>query len=169
MAHDASEYSQHIPGISNVIADSLSRDFNLSNTKLISMLFATNPPLLPPQMKIEPLPPSLISWIGSLARNRPKRKVLPQTPTPSTLAVGVIGWNSRTNADSPTPIWITGAPPKKYSSSELSCTPFDAARLVHDTSAFQGPLVERPSATWQRPLLKVVGMTHRKTPAERQR
>ena len=168
MAHDASEYSQHIPGISNVIADSLSRDFNLSNTKLISMLFATNPPLLPPQMKIEPLPPNLISWIGSLARNRPKRKVLPQTPTPSTLAVGVIGWNSRTNADSPTPIWITGAPPKKYSSSELSCTPFDAARLVHDTSAFQGPLVERPSATWQRPLLTVVGMTHRKTPQGRQ-
>ena len=168
MMHDASEYSQHIPGISNVIADSLSRDFHLSNSKLISMLFATNPPLLPPQITIEPLPPDQISWIGSLARNRPKRKVLPQRPTPSTLAAGVTGWSSSTNAASPTPIWTTPAHPRKYSSSVLSCMPFDAARLVHDGNAFQGPPVERPSATWQRPLLTVVGMTHRKTPQGRQ-
>lgn len=168
MMHDASEYSQHIPGISNVIADCLSRDFHLSNSKLISMLFNTNPPLLPPQITIEPLPPDLISWIGSLARNRPKRKVLPQRPTPSTLAAGVTGWSSSTNAASPTPIWTTPAHPRKYSSSVLSCMPFDAARLVHDGNAFQGPPVERPSATWQRPLLTVVGMTHRKTPQGRQ-
>ena len=168
MLHDASEYSQHIPGLSNVIADSLSRDFHLSNAKLISMLFATNPPLLPPQMSIEPLPPDVTSWIGSLARKRPKRKVLPQTRTPSTLAAGVTGWTSKNNAASPTPIWTTSDHPKRYSSSALSCTPFDAARLVHDEHAFQGPLVARPSATWQRPLLTVVGMTHRRTPTVKQ-
>ncbi|KAL9189303.1 hypothetical protein ACHAXT_011793 [Thalassiosira profunda] len=74
MHHDACDYSQHLPGLHNVVADSLSRDFHLSHSKLTAMLYAAQPPYLPPQLSIVPLPPTITSWIGSLAQNKPKRK-----------------------------------------------------------------------------------------------
>ena len=168
MKHNASDYSQHIPGINNVVADCLSRDFHLSNKKLTSMLKSVNPPYLPTQLKIVPLSPTIISWIGSLAQNQPRRKEFPHKPTPSTLAAGIAGWNSTNNSTSITPCWTTSNHPKKYSSSALSCTHTDVERLIHDKNEFQGPLQERPSVTWQRPLLQVVGLTHRKTQQEKQ-
>ena len=133
MNHDACDYSQHIAGISNVVADCLSRDFHLSISKLTSMLYAVNPPYLPTQLKIIPLSPTIVSWIGSLALNQPKRRVLPSKHTPSTLAeAGVTGWHSTGTTTSATPCWITSAHPKKYSSSELSCTPIDVDGLIHN-------------------------------------
>jgi hypothetical protein len=163
MQHNACDYSQHLPGLHNVVADCLSRDFHLTNSKLAALLFATKPPYLPPQLTITPLPPTVISWIGSLARNQPKRKVLPDRHTISTLAAGVSGWTSSESATSPIPIWTTSSHPGKYSSSELLCTPSAVERLIHNPNAFQGPLRERPSITWHRPLLQVVGLTQRKT------
>ena len=163
MHHDACDYSQHLPGLHNVVADSLSRDFHLSHSKLTAMLYAAQPPYLPPQLSIVPLPPTITSWIGSLAQNKPKRKVLPHRHTISTLAAGVSGWSSSNGAKSPIPIWTNSKHPKKYSSSELSCTPSAVERLIHNPSAFQGPLRARPSTMWHRPLLQVVGLTQRET------
>lgn len=164
MQHDACDYSQHLPGLHNVVADCLSRDFHLSNSKLTAMLYHANPPYLPPQLTIVPLPPTIISWIGSLARNQPKRKALPFKRTASTLAAGVSGWTSNNDAASPIPIWTTATHPEKYSSSALSCTPSAVEHLIHNPDAFQGPLRARPSTMWQRPLFRAVGQTHRKTP-----
>ena len=44
-----------LPGLHNVVADSLSRDFHLSHSKLTAMLYAAQPPYLPPQLSIVPL------------------------------------------------------------------------------------------------------------------
>ncbi|KAL9186597.1 hypothetical protein ACHAXT_005835, partial [Thalassiosira profunda] len=82
MHHDACDYSQHLPGLHNVLS-------------------------------IVPLPPTITSWIGSLAQNKPKRKVLPHRHTISTLAAGVSGWSSSNGAKSPIPIWDELEAPQK--------------------------------------------------------
>ncbi|KAL9178371.1 LOW QUALITY PROTEIN: hypothetical protein ACHAXT_000018 [Thalassiosira profunda] len=71
MHHDACDYSQHLPGLHNVVADSLSRDFHLSHSKLTAMLYAAQPPYLPPQLSIVPLPPTIASWIDRWRRTSP--------------------------------------------------------------------------------------------------
>ena len=163
MENNACDYSQHIPGLTNVVADCLSRDFHLSNSKLISMLYAAKPPYLPTQMTIIPLQPTIISWIGSLVLHKPKRKELPTRHTISTLAAGVSGWTSNQDATSKTPTWKNSATLEKLESLEPSCTQLDVEHLIHDPSKFQGPLRERPLAMWHRPLFQVVGLTQRKT------
>lgn len=168
MKHNACDYSQHIPGITNVIADSLSRDFHLTNKQLISMLYSVNPPFLPKQMHIEPLPKEIISWIGSLALKQHKRKVLPERHTKSTLARGISGWTSNADATHITPTWTDSTLPTKYSSSELSCTLSGLELLTHKANKSQEPLRERPSVTWRRKLLQVVGQTQPKTHLEKQ-
>ena len=167
MQYEACEYSQHIPGITNVIADCLSRDFHLSNKKLTSLLYSVKPPYLPATLKITPLDPTVVSWIGSLVQNQPRRKELPQKHSVSTLAAGVSGWNSSQNAASTTPTWKNPNLPKEYGYSKLSCTQFVVDSIIHSPDKFQGPLRERPLDTWQRPLLQVVGLTQRKTLKEK--
>ena len=61
----ATNYSQHLPGSTNVIADSLSRNFHLSDNQLVLMLTSLVPPL---RIKIVPLPQRLTSKIASLAQ-----------------------------------------------------------------------------------------------------
>lgn len=168
MAHNACDYSQHIPGITNVVADSLSRDFHLSNKQLISMLYAVNPPFLPKQMNIVPLPNEITSWIGSLALKQHKRKVLPERHTKSTIARGVCGWTSNADATQITPIWTDSNLPTKYSSSELSCTLSELELLTHKADKSRQTLRKRPSITWQRKLLQVVGQTQPKIQPEKQ-
>jgi hypothetical protein len=168
MKNNACDYSQHIPGVTNVVADSLSRDFHLSNKQLISMIYTVNPPFLPQQMNILPLPKEIISWIGSLAQKQHKRKVLPERHTKSTIARGVCGWTSNTDATKITPIWTDSTLPTKYSSSELSCTLSGLELLTLTANKSQQPLRERPSVTWQRKLLQVVGQTQPKTHLEKQ-
>lgn len=169
MTNNACDYSQHIPGVTNVIADCLSRDFHLTNSNLVSMIYHTNPPYLPKQrLKIMNLPPSIVSWIGSLVQPARKRKVLPTQHTVSGLAAGISGFGSRTSAVYPTPIWTNVDHPKKYASSEPSCTQSEVENLIHDPSKYQGTLLGRPSVMWQRPLFRVVGRTQPKTPQEKQ-
>ena len=62
--------SQHIPGKLNVIADSLSRDFHLSNETITSMLFFMYPNQMPENFQIFPAPEWLSSWLESLLPNR---------------------------------------------------------------------------------------------------
>jgi len=165
--HNACEYSQHIPGVTNVVADCLSRDFHLSHKHLTAMLKSANPPYLPQVLTYTPLSQQILSWIGSLARNQPKRKVSPKQPTPSTLAHGISGWTSNATSNFPTPIWTTKTKPPSWTSSVLSCKQYALEHLTQNPSEFLGPLRVRPSAMWRRPLLQVVGLIQRKTLSEK--
>jgi hypothetical protein len=62
----ACNYSQHLAGDENIIADSLSRDTHLSQKQHFALLTSTSPPLLPHNFQIIPLSPQIISWIDSL-------------------------------------------------------------------------------------------------------
>ena len=164
----ACNYSQHIPGLTNTVADCLSRDFHLSNDELIAMLFDSKPIYLPKQMEIEELPREITSWVASLAQETPTREELPQRHTPSTLALGVSGWSSKRDAGSKIPIWKDSSHKNAYASSEHSSTQLDVETLIHDPSKFKGPLRDRPSVMWHRPLFRVVGPTQPKTHQEKQ-
>jgi len=74
LEHQASDFSQHIPGSDNHVADSLSRDFHLSNEQLLSLLNHTCPHLLPSNPQVSSLPTHLSLWIGSLAQLQPKKR-----------------------------------------------------------------------------------------------
>ena len=120
MSLNACTYSQHLPGKMNVVTDSLSRDFHLSNEQLISMLTSLHPSLFPTQIKIIDLPDDLTSWISSLAQRWPGERELPKERITSEIAAGIIGWDLSTESSSlTTPIWRTLTTPKRFESAVL--------------------------------------------------
>jgi len=169
MARGACNYSQHLPGRLNIIADSLSRDFHLSDEQLISMLTSLHPSLSPSQIKMVPPPPEIISWIASMAQRWPGKRVSPKVPTRSTIAVGIAGWDSNTASGSTTPIWKNSTVQEKYGSAVLSCMQCDEVILgeVDPKSTSKVPLRERPSTMWQRDLFQVVGAVPSSAPSAR--
>jgi hypothetical protein len=88
-----SNYSQHLHGIENIVADSLSRDTHLKDGQLLTLLTTTSPSLLPKNAQILPLSNQITSWITSLAQLPHKSRELRWQHTPSTLAAGITGWN----------------------------------------------------------------------------
>ena len=67
LEHDVAFYPQHIKGEQKIIADSLSRDFHLSNKKLCFTLTTLFPTQTPQGLTILPeLPTEIICWVESL-------------------------------------------------------------------------------------------------------
>ena len=67
MDMNACHYSQHLPGCDNIVADSLSRDFHLTDAQLVALLTSLNSSPLTPPLQIVPVPDELTSWISKLA------------------------------------------------------------------------------------------------------
>ena len=156
LERNACNYSQHLPGVLNVVADSLSRDFHLSDDQLVSMLTCLHESLSPHQLRIVTLPQKYISKVASLAQKWPGKTELPSKPIKSTIAAGVSGWNSSTESNTlPTPIWRQSFPQDSYASAVLSCMQCDAATLGKQAS--KGALPDRPSTMWRRSLWRVAG------------
>lgn len=157
---NASCYSQYLPGSANDIADSLSRDFHLTNEQLIALFNNANPPYLPKkQMEIIKLPVELTSWIASLAQLQPKKRELNWGRTPSTLARGIIGWHGSNSSEPMIPIFSHKHPSKKYEYSAHSCTPSEEVTSIPTTIKLKAKPRKRPSIMWQRPSSQVVGST----------
>ena len=163
LRRQACNYSQHLPGVKNVVADCCSRDFHLSDEELVAMLTSLHPSLLPSQFKVVPLPPKYTSKIAAMARQWPGKKESPSRLIKSTLAAGLSGWSSSTESTTPsTPIWKSSLPLNDYASAVLSCT-----RFGEETSERKESWEERhgrPSTMWQRTLWRVVGSAPSSTP-----
>ena len=160
MDRQACNYSQHLPGVWNVVADCLSRDFHLSNEQIIAMLTSLHPSLSPSQIKIVDLPQKHISWIASLAQRWPGTRESPKRLIKSTLAAGIAGWDSSHGSNTTmTPIWKPEMKLDEYASAVHSCMQYEEATLDAEkfTNKFKGPQQERPLTMWQRPLWRVVG------------
>ena len=71
MSRKACHYSQHLPGIENVVTDCLSRDFHLSDAQITAMLTSVHPSLTNLGIKIVQVPEEVTSWIASLAQLKP--------------------------------------------------------------------------------------------------
>ena len=160
MNHNASSYSQHLPGAMNDIADSLSRDFHLTNEQLIALYNHTRPPYYPQkQMRIIELPGKITSWIASLAQLRHKKRELSWERTTSTLAHGIIGWSGSNTSEPMTPIFKDSHVPKEYDSYVHSHMQYEEEISLPTGIKLRGRPRKRPLTTWLRPSSQVVGRT----------
>jgi hypothetical protein len=83
LQYAACDYSQHIAGSEDIIADSLSRDFHLPDEQILGLFHSIKPSLFPTQMKIVKLPTEITSWIALLALLQPKKRELKWQRTPN--------------------------------------------------------------------------------------
>ena len=102
------DYSQWFPGKDNDLADSLSRDFHLSNDQLSQLYHSLLPTQTPANFRICPLPQEINSYIFSMLRTLPEQTQQPEKHKTSSLVLGRDGitflnqWNSRKTHSSKT-------------------------------------------------------------------
>jgi len=81
-------YSQWFPGGENIIADSLSRDFHLSDDNLTNFLISHVSHQAPFGLKINPLPKEIYSWLTCMLQNLPEKEQWSKAPTRSSIWLG---------------------------------------------------------------------------------
>ena len=115
---DTSIYPQHIPGQSNVIADSLSRDFHLSRKTLEFALPALYQTQVPNNLKIlDALPTEITCWLESLRGSKTSSLESPPAPAPSKMGALLDGSDSLAVVVSKINSWMHSLYHQKY----LSC------------------------------------------------
>ena len=92
--HDCRLPSTWIAGKTNVIADCLSRDHQLSDIQLTNLLSSQTLLQVPPNFHIYPVPPHISSRIVSWMQALPASKDAPSAPTRSGLVIGDTTSNS---------------------------------------------------------------------------
>ncbi len=160
LSHVACNYSQHLAGIENVVADSLSRDHHLTDTQITSLITNCDSPIAPKLPQLINLSSQTTSWIASLAQLTPKKRELQWQPTISTLAAGVSGWNSTNESHQLTPIWTTSHKGNEMSSYVSLWIQSEMENLLPQTSTpSRARLRDRPETMWRRQSSLVVGRT----------
>ena len=94
LKHDIREYSQWFPGKDNILADSLSRDFHLSDSELTQLLLSFPPLQTRLHFNIVPLPPRIISWISAWLQQLPVNHTQQEAHRPSNIELGKDGQHS---------------------------------------------------------------------------
>ena len=87
-------YSQHIRGVHNFIADSLSRDHHLTDAVLTTAFHSLLPLQTPKNFKIPPIPNAITSWLASLSRLATKKEDLQAHRSNSKLGALIDGVDS---------------------------------------------------------------------------
>ena len=151
IGNSCSLQSTWIPGPTNDVADSLSRDFHLSDVELTNLLSSSIPLQLPEDFHISPLPQEitskLISWIQSL----PSPKELFHRPTRSKLATGNIGLSSLGQLTAPMTLSCSASQlgsSKSYVEPSLQHTEVETSVEIKYSQAQS----ERPLVQWRRNL-----------------
>ena len=156
----ACNYSQHIKGEENVIADSLSRDTHLPIDSLREIFTnSLTHPLKPENIQISPLSNPTTSWIGSLAQLQHKKRELLWQHTPSTIGAGKFGPSSSPKS---LPTTTTSATSHKTNETPSSLYSWIQSRMVNSTETkvpSKAQLRERPQIMYQRLSNLVVGLT----------
>jgi hypothetical protein len=162
--HNATLHPEHIPGKDNDIADSLSRDFHLTDSDLLSLL---KPQLLhthaqgPHTLNISSPPKMLISWIASLVGSLPQTKESPLRPSPSSLARSRDSNSTSNNATSMTHSWTPTHKHRRSSSSQDMPTMSD--EIDNEDPPLRPPFKATqslpPSHMWFRPSGRTFGLT----------
>ena len=167
--HNVCLYSDWIQGTKNTIADSLSRDFDVSDSHLTHSLSRMFPSQVPPNFHISPVPNEISSWLTSLLASAPATRESPPLPTRSGLQHGHVGSSScpplafpTTNSSTESAIPLTNT-----ASSQPSHQPSETDAFLSKLLAdwLQEPS-RAPSATWQRPSNCTTGWTPDSTSKE---
>ena len=96
------EYSQWFQGSKNNVADSLSRDFHLTDADLTTYLLTHVPEQVPKDFNIAPLPKEIVSWLTLLLRKLPVNELWREKHTTTKLGHGDDGPTTVGRSDSET-------------------------------------------------------------------
>ena len=91
---DIREYSQWFPGELNLIADSLSRDFHLSDSQLVNLFTSRFSSQIHHNFKIVPIPEEINCWLCAWLQLMPEHRLQPEAHRPSNLEHGSAGRSS---------------------------------------------------------------------------
>ena len=142
-------YSQHIPGSSNTIADSLSRDFHIPSDTLAALIRSHFQ--VPSSFTLYPLPDETVSWLTSLLLSRPRQQESKPVHTPSATWLGVDGLSTSMTSNSlETPSSINSSLLTVSTSFVPSCTQSGRADTPVDPNLSRPAPPERPWTTWRR-------------------
>jgi len=155
-------YSQHITRETNVIADSLSRDFHIPSDTLSSLIRSNFQ--VHPSFNISQLPEDLESWLTSLMLKSSRQQELKPEHTPSATWPGVDGSYICTKLISPMTHSLMGlslsTEPTSYAP---LCKPSATGPIQKDLNASKAVPPERPLTTWLRNFVPMVAPTHEPT------
>ena len=156
LSHNSSLYSQHIKGDCNVIADSLSRDFHLNDSTLISKLRYVYNSQMPTHFAIYPIGEEITSWIESLALKSTATKELREVHETSKLDTLTDGKDFYQNVPSKIPSLRNIDQWKEVRSSVLSRTLSETMSLAqHLKLPYDAQQSMPPSQMWRRPSEKI--------------
>jgi hypothetical protein len=156
-------YSQHIPGVSNVIADALSRRFDLDDNSL-TCLINSNPHLqVQGSFRLCPIHPEISSWMTFWMQKCKGTKGLQSIPKTNSAGCGEGGLNSHTQLDSLT---MCGYPTydlinEPTLSGRLQLPSGEESSLAHTRNAWLHQQSKRPWQNWVRSLGQTWGTTPR--------
>ena len=168
MTNNCKDYSQWFPGEENDLADSLSRDFHLSDENLLSLYFNLIPEQTPTNLKISALPEEITSFLSSMLQTLPDKTQQQEKHKISSLAHGIDGHSSNNNLVwTRTPSSTNSHNAKKRSHSQLSHNKSETESLMRN---LETPWLARqskpPWTTYQRPSETLIKTTHEKTDQE---
>jgi hypothetical protein len=164
MDHEIKDYSQWFPGTKNNVADSLSRDFHLTDDKLISYLRHYFPSQIPSNFKIVTLlPKEIVSYLTSTLQLLPVNERFREEHMPTKNSPGNAGTNTVHLSDSRQIFSLTDSAKniasKSWEPSQPQCETEDFRTLLE--LPWASKQYGAPSITWLRPSGKTTGQTQR--------
>jgi hypothetical protein len=169
LTNNCKDYSQYFPGDENDLADSLSRDFHLSDTQLTKLFHNFLPHQTPVNFKISPLPPQIVSYIFSILQTLPEKTQLQEKHKTSSLCRGSAGRNFLKGLDSEKTSSLKNCQqeigPSSCQHSDKNCVSEVSEVLVIENlqTPFTARQCQPPWTTYQRPSETMTSMTHAKT------
>merc|ERR1712018_111688 len=91
LTNNIKKYSQWFSGEDNSIADSLSRDHQITDFEITSLLHHFTSSQIPPNLKMFPLPQEIVSWICSWLQKMPEKMLSQEIQQRSKIVHGIDG------------------------------------------------------------------------------
>jgi hypothetical protein len=155
-------YCKWFAGDENQVADSLSRDFHLSDEQLTQMITLSLPKQVPFGFQIYPLPNEIVSWLTSLLLNQPCKEPWSKQLMQSKLSLGHASkCTSHQLSSQEVGIWTHSIATKNIRFSAPSATPSERVDfLLNKTKLINLHQFEPPSFLWHRPTSWLTDQIH---------
>ena len=168
MKHQIKEYSQWFAGKQNIIADSLSRDFDIPDSILVSLYHSKFSSQMNPNFRIVPIPPKIDSWLCAWLQQMPVSQLSPKEHQPSTIALGLDGDISSLPLICPMTVSLT---PSSPTNAPYSCLPSVTQSVPENIRNVEfldwvKTQSEMPLTMWHRPSSVTTKATHDLTPMD---